>query len=275
MKSFLLTFAFAALLFPCMAQKQWELRFGTGYDFSAGSQYLVDQSDISSNSYNMKLVNASFGRGMDFHTDITRWVNSWLGFSAGGSYHITSAPVKGYYRYYAFEFSSSSNGVWHSHIAEAAAAIALRVPNTRLHPYARLGVVLPVYARVTDDEDWKSGGGFGGFNYGSSKTVYRLRSTAGYMASLGIAPEISKHASLFIDIRLLSQAILVRRSSLTSYKVQGVEKIDAYTTYAKETIYVKKVDPTKPYHDYEPAEKLIFSLPYSSIGIHAGISFKL
>lgn len=276
MKSIFLTAALAAILLPCAAQKQWELRFGGGYDFPAGSQYLLNQSNSGTNFYDVKAINTSFGRGIGFHTDLTWWMNSWLGVTGGGSYHITSAPVKGYYRYYAVEYYSLGNSVWHSQVAEATAAIALRVPATRLHPYALLGVVLPLYTRITDDEDWESGGGIiPSHNYGTSKTVYRLRNTAGYTASLGIAPEISKHASLFIDIRLLSQAILARRSTLTSYKVQGVEKIDTYTVYGKETVYVKKQDLTKPYHDYEPAEKPIFSFPYSSIGIHAGIVFKL
>jgi len=274
MKFFLLSFFFAGLFMPCSAQKQWDLRLQAGYDFSTASQYLLNHAMVTSLSSVTRAVNSSFGRGPSFSADVTRWVNNWFGFTAGGRYHITGPAVKGYYDYNAVDYRYNATSSWHSHTAIAMAGIALKVPDTKLHPYARMGVLLPIYAGITENADWSSFG-LTGSSHGQYKKVFRVRNTAGYTASAGIAPKLGKHMSVFAEINLQSLAILARRSELISYKQNDAEKIDTYPVYARKTDYVKKLDEYRTYSADEPSQELTFSFPYSSIGIHIGVSFKL
>jgi hypothetical protein len=137
-----------------------------------------------------------------------------------------------------------------------------------------MGVLLPFYSHLEEDADWGAVYMAGSAN-GRSHKVFRLRNTAGYNAAVGIAPKLDKHMALFAEINIQSMAILARHSELTSDLQNGVEKIGTYTTYAKETDYVKKTDGNYQYSDNKPAQQLTFSFPYSSIGIHIGVSFKL
>jgi hypothetical protein len=274
MKFFLPVLCFAGLFMPCSAQKQWDLRLQAGYDFSSASQYLLNHVTATSVSSVNRAVNSSFGRGPSFSADVTRWMNNWFGVTAGGRYHITGPAVKGYYDYNAIDYSYRATSSWHSHTAIAMAGIALKIPDTKLHPYARMGVLLPVYAGITENADWSSLG-LGGSSSGQYKKEFRVRNTAGYTASAGIAPKLGKHMSVFAEINLQSLSILARRSELISYKQNDVEKIGADPVYAKKTDYVKKLDAYRTYSADEPSQELTFSFPYSSIGIHIGVSFKL
>ena len=274
MKPLLCILFLYTLVSPAIAQKSWELRMNAGYDFSTASQYLLDQINNNMNAYSSRSVNSSFGRGLGFGGDVTCWINRYFGFMAGGSYHIMTPPVKGYAYNNFIDAGSSSNSTWHSSTALAIAGIALKVPDTRLHPYARMSLVLPVYSHIREDADWSSWG-WGGSTQGQYKKTYRLRNTAGYTAAIGIAPALNKRLALFAEINIQSLAALARRSTLTSYTQNGVEKINTYKTIQKETRYVKKMDGNFPYNENEPLEELTFSFPYSSIGIHAGVSIKL
>ncbi|HSC38128.1 MAG TPA: hypothetical protein VLD19_09665, partial [Chitinophagaceae bacterium] len=72
------------------AQDTLELRLGAGYGFSTGLQHLPDEIDYNSSSPKSKPANTSFGRGLYFNADATWWFSSILGFTAGGSYIVTT-----------------------------------------------------------------------------------------------------------------------------------------------------------------------------------------
>ena len=274
MKYFSLFLFLAAFGATAMGQQQWQLRLGGGYDFSAASQYMLTQTNGNATSTNYRSVNSSFGRGLGFNADITCWINRYFGFTAGGAWHNTLPEVKGHSNFSGFEYGSEEDNNWRSSTVVATAGITLKVPDTKLNPYARMSMLLPVYTRVTNDADWKDYSMFNNSS-GTSQHVYRLRNTVGYNAALGIAPALSKHTAVFAEINIQSLAILARHSTMTSYKQNGVEQIDSYSVYSRETDYVKKMDTSYPYNADAPNRQLTFSFPYSSIGIHIGVSFKL
>ena len=254
------------------AQDSLELSLGAGYGLAAGSQRLPDEVYDSGLS-TAKSARTSFGRGLHFNADATWWINSVAGLTAGGSYLITTPAINGRQEYPGVDFGYSVSGKWHSHIAVAMAGIALTIPRTRLHPYIRMGALVPVYSRVTENADLKSSF-FTGMNYASFKKSFHLRNTLGYTASAGIAPRLNKHLALFVEGNFQSLVIKARNSTLTSYTTGGVEQISNYNTSARKTIYVKKPE-GYVYSPDTPRQALIFSFPYSSIDARMGISIKL
>ena len=254
------------------AQDTLELRLGGGYGFAAGPQRLPDEV-YDSELGTAKSARTSFGRGLHFNADATWWINSVLGFTAGGSYLITTPAVKGRQETVGTEGGYSTYSNWHSHIAVAMAGIALKIPHTCLNPYVRMGVLLPVYSRVTEDADLSSNP-LQGMNNTSYKKNFHLRNTAGYTASAGIAPRLSKHVALFAEANFQSLSIQARRATLTSFTSGGVEKIGSFNTNARETVYVKNPG-GYVYNPDTPNQKLIFRFPYSSIDARMGMSIKL
>jgi hypothetical protein len=261
-------------LLPAAAQEKITLRIGAGYHLAAGSQHILDKVENVNGPGNTNTVTSSFGRGISFSADATWWLSPILGVSAGGSYLITTPQLKGIYQsYISIDASSGSDKTMRSGSTMAMAGIALKIPHTKLHPYARFGVLLPVSTQIRVDANW-SNVTITGFTHGTYRQTFKLRNTAGYTASVGLAPALNKHLSLFAEINLQSLAILARSATLDSYTTNGVEQIGTYPIASRKTIYVKKQQ-FEPYDPNGPGKALTFSFPYSSIGANIGIDIKL
>ena len=275
MKPLFSSLLLTVLLLPALAQKQWELRVAAGYDFSTVSQYGIQHSSNTSLSNNSRVVNTSLARGIAAGATATWWLSRYVGIVAGGSYHSTTPAVKGTSFYnLGIDAFGSTESKWNTRVALAEAGFALTIPDTKLNPYTRLSLLLPVYARVSEDVNWGDAT-IVGFSNGSYKKTYRLRHTAGYNAAVGIAPLLNKHIALLAEINLQSLSILVRHSSMTSYVEKGVEKIETLTVSSKEVDFVKKINYNYPYSPGQPAQELTYTLPYSSIGLRVGVAIKL
>lgn len=255
------------------AQKT-ELKFSMGYDFSSASQYFISEIEDSNNSYNYKKVDASLGRGLVASAGIHRLLKPWLGISIDADYRKSLPAVKGTTKVNTFtDYSYSEDNKWSSQIIEVSPSVILKIPGQKINPYSKFGFVVPVYSKIKVEGRYTASS-FSWSSSGENTKIYRLKNTIGYNAAIGIAPAINKKVSFIAEIRLSSQSIQVKKSTLTSDIVNGSEMIGTYTVSMKETIYVKKLD-NQQYNADEPTRELGFSLPYSSIGLHAGLSIKL
>lgn len=274
MKHTLFVVCFFSSFLAGRAQQKMELRLGAGYGFSAGSHYTLD-NPVYGNGLTHS-VTSSFGQGISVHADATWWLNPVFGITAGGSYNSTLPDATGHNTYngLAVDYYTSSRYTWQSSMALAMAGIALKLPGSKLNPYARLGAVLPVYTHLTEETDWSSSGLFPPGTRGTYKRTFRLQNTLGYTASMGIAPALNKHVALFAAINIQALSILARHATLTSNTINGVEQIGAYYTSFKEVNYVKKT-PNPNVNAGQASEQPTFSFPYSSIGLQMGISIKL
>ena len=273
MKQFIATTCLFMFCFISSAQTT-ALRLSTGYNFSAGSQYFLSELEGSTGNYTYQRVDASLGRGINVAAGVDYLCKDWLGFSLDISYLKTAPPVKGNTEFNTVvDYSYSEENKWRSNIAEVSPALLLKIPGKKLNPYSRFGLLIPFYSKIKVTADYTSRS-FAMVTTGKKTTIFRLQSTLGYTATAGIAPEINKKLSFVAEARLLSHAIRVKKSTLTSDIVNGTERADSYLVAQKEVIYVKKAD-NQPYNGNEPRKELAFSLPYSSIGLTVGLSIKL
>ncbi|MBS1565773.1 MAG: hypothetical protein JST39_15400 [Bacteroidetes bacterium] len=266
------------LFYTCSrAQRSWELRIGGGYGFSTASQILLNGYNYYSSSTNWSsntwTVNSSLGRAVQANADITWWLHRYLGVTVGAGWQSTPSAIKGTSNSIGIDFGSSTTEKWESKAMMAMAGIALKIPDTKLQPYMRMGLLLPVYSRLVNSAEVTSSSMIG-VSHGSSERIFRLRNTAGYSAAIGISPSAGKHLRLFAEISLQSLAPLAKHSELTRSVVNDVDQMPMMTTNIKEIDYVKKMD-NNTYDPNKPSQEPTFSLPYSSIGLRAGVSFKL
>jgi hypothetical protein len=260
--------------YSSISQQKFELRLGAGYSFSTGSGYKLDNTGYGNGNPNS--VDGSFGGGVSLNADATWWLNSVFGVSAGGSFNTTAPDVKGHYLVdlMAVDNYSRSDFSWHANTGLAMAGIALRIPHVKLNPYARMGVLLPVYSSLKEDATWTNTT-IAGTTGGDYKRTFKLGNTPGYSASMGIAPQLNKHLALFAEVNIQALSILARRATLTSYVVRGTETINMYNANFKETIYEKNPAPPYTNDPNQPSHQTTFSFPYNSIGLHIGVSIKL
>jgi hypothetical protein len=245
-----------------------------GYSFSAASQNLLTQIENSGNRYNTNGVFTSMGEGLTANLQLTRWFNKSSGVFVTASYRNTLTPVKGSQKLNGIDDFYQADTKWNSSVIIISPGVSFKIPYNRLAPFARAGVLLPVYSEVKETATYSSGG-FGGNRSGIKKITYRLNTTLGYTMALGIAPDINKRLSFFSELAIEALSIKVKKSNWISDIQNGVEKINDYSISTKEIIYKKRLDENFPYDPNKPSQALSFSLPYSTIGIRAGINIKL
>ena len=265
---------FLLLLQVTSAQKT-ELRISTGYNISSGSQYFLSDIQGSNGTFSYEKVDASLGRGVNLLVGIDHSWKSWLGLSVNINYLKTLPAVKGKTEFASLsDYYYSEDNKWRSMVAEISPALLLKVPGKKINPYSSLGFTVPFYSKIKVTANYSSYGLGIPLSKGEKTKIYKLKNTIGYNATMGIAPEINKKVSFFLEARLVSQSIQVKKSSLTSDIANGNERINTYTVSQKETVYVKKLG-SQSYNSNEPVKQLGFSLPYSSIGLNLGLSIKL
>ena len=262
------------VIFQTINAQETRMRIGAGYNFSSASQHFLSDIESSSNNYSYKKVDASLGRGLEIRGGIDHLFKPWIGISVDANYRKSLPTIKG-----TFLYSSAADNYykeenkWTSQLIEISPSLLLKIPGKKINPYSRFGFVVPIYSKIKVTGEYIRIT-FIDMTTGENEKIFRLKNTLGYTASVGIAPELNKRITFFAEVGLLSQSIQVKRSTLTSDKVNGVEKIDTYNTATKETIYVKKTN-NQGYNPDQPRKELGFSLPYSSIGLNAGLSIKL
>jgi hypothetical protein len=257
------------------AQKA-ELKISSGYHFSSGSQYFISDIDNSYNDFSSKKIDASLGRGLAIAAGINYFFNSWVGISMDIAYKKTMPPVSGKTEFNSFtDYSYSEENKWNSELMQVAPTLILKIPGKKINPFSKFGFVVPFYSKIEVTGNYSSRSFGIQTNTGENTKIFHLKNTIGYIASMGIAPELkNKKFSFLAEIQLLSHSIQAKKSTLTSDISNGVETIDNYTIAAKETIYVKELR-NQSYNSNEPTKQLGFSLPYSSIGLNIGLSIKL
>lgn len=256
----------------CQAQKT-SLHIGSGYAFSATSQTLL-LNNYNSNSFSRtEIVKASLGRGTGIVAGVRHWIRPWIGIALDADYRKTLPAIKGSSRSTGIDYSYNSENKWKSQAVFVSPSILFKVVGRKLNPYAAVGILVPVYSRVNMKSAYTSSG-FGGTTSGGSEQKMTLKNTVGFNSSLGIAPAINKRFSFFASLNLQAISIQAKKSTMLSIKANGVEMIDAYTTNDREILYVKKLK-DNTYDENKPRKEIGFSLPYSSIGVSAGLQINL
>ena len=262
------------VIFQTLCAQETQLRLGAGYNFSSASQHFLSEIESSGNNYSYKKVDASLGRGLEIRCGIDHLIKPWIGISIDANYRKSLPPIKGNFLYSnAADNYYKEENKWTSQLIEISPSLLLKIPGKKINPYSRFGFVVPIYSKIKVTGEYTRIT-FTGTTTGENEKIFRLKNTLGYKASVGIAPELNKKITFFAEVGLVSQSIQVKKSTLTSDKVNGVEKIDTYNTATKETIYVKKIN-NQSYNPDQPRKELGFSLPYSSIGFNTGLSIKL
>lgn len=94
----------------------------------------------------------------------------------------------------------------------------------------------------------------------------------GFHASLGVAFRVSKAVRITLAVISNSGTYSPANYQVTSYTVNGANQMNTIPVSQQQGSFVKQLDPSTPANN-NPGQAPKFSLPFSNIGINAGVCF--
>jgi opacity protein-like surface antigen len=150
-------------------------------------------------------------------------------------------------------------------------SLILQTAGDKMNLYTRWGLALPLSTKIIGEETdvYDNGGGTETDKYGSEMTS---KFNVGFSGAAGLKYKLSKKLSVWGEFNLLSLSVYVQKQQLKKFEVDGVDKL--YLVNPKDQVINFKSEENTD----DPANsntQLTYSLPFSHVGINAGITFSL
>jgi hypothetical protein len=258
------TFALAQTNEP--ASPKAYIRASVGYAFPhAGNSYLKTQSSSFLSASNV-YEKYSLGAGANVHVAGGYWLFKNVGLELGVQAGI--APKK-FVSKYTDPNESAEGKIYAKMPVYLIPTLVLQTGGEKINAYTRLGIVVNASGKVI--EEYAS-------NDVKMKREYSLKSGIGFQGALGVTIPTGKKTCFFVEANGISKNQYVKRLETTKAMQNGIDMLpgmdmaDKVTEYSKEvsiTYTTANPDPNKP------TQEGTFSLPFSNIGISAGVMIKL
>ena len=284
----LIAFTIALFTSNLMAQGAY-VNINAGYGFSMASQSMLGNSSNSytenygtgdyTSSGTYEVVNASFGKGLNFGGTFGYMFNEHVGAEVGVSYLLggkTEGKSESTYKMIDYDgttttTTSTFTTTYSSTMLRFIPSVVIAAGLDGIDPYAKFGVVIGMGSvkseeEGTDDGDvtvekWKHSGGMG----------------LGLNAALGANFSISDNMVFFAELNMVNMSYAPTKGEMTEATYNGKDVLPDLTTSQKEIEYVdsntwsSSDDPS----DSEPAKQLKNKLPFGSVGINVGLRIAL
>lgn len=251
-------------------------RAGLGYDLPHNGQTVDNYGNpyngsvtISGGSYTYSLKNASFASGAYGDLAIGYTITRNIGIELDGTFGLANKKYTGKTN------GLVSGGVTYNESSEQYAkipiilmpSVVLQSGGRDVNLYMRAGLALPLSTKTIKKDTYinEPGSGAQEVEVDSWKTSHKF--SFGFAGALGIQCKISDNINFWGEVRMLSLSIYPDKSTLTDLTVNGTSYISRVSSSYKTTTYKNNITTNSGYQ--QPS----YAIPFSSIGIHAGISF--
>ena len=234
----------------------WYVAPRIGYRLGAGTQSFGESSTTSGSTTSYEGVYGSLGEGFGFGASIGYMGGPNLGAELGLAYWLGNT----------FEMTSSYLGQTQSAKVSgtgfmATPSIVLAVDLNSVKPYARFGLVFGIM-KVTQEMSSAFG------SQSSDRTVEETGGIGfGYSGAFGFVVPLGSSVGFFAEAALFSVTYSPGQAELTKYTVNGADQLASVTT----KVYEYK----DSYSSSDQHSALALRIPFSSIGINAGIRINL
>ncbi len=264
------------------------LKMGVGYNFPMGQQEFVSNDINALGAYSEKLVTASYGKGFNPGIGVGYMITKYIGVELGGNFLLggktdakINAPVTGGTPPAVIgsrETAVSSKAISFTLYP----AIKLVAPAySKVSPYTRIGLAIPVGGKITTTIDTKATIPSG------TSSDYVKRETKGNVniglhGAAGVNYDISDRIALWGEVNGQMLNVWSKSQKVTEHKVNGTDMLNTETIYNKETKYVKEINTSSNNATYNPngydgtkaKEVLREQVSFHNIGISLGMSIK-
>gem|GEM_PF-6474197 len=263
------------------------LKAGVGYNFPMGQQeFLRNDINALGGTYSETLVKASYGKGFNPGIGVGYMITKYIGVELGANFLLggktdakINAPIlNGNNVIGSSETSISSKAVG----ITLYPAIKLMAPAySKVSPYSRIGLAIPVWGKINTTIDTKATIP-SGTSSDYTKRETKGQFTAGLHGALGVNYDISDNIALWGEVNGQMLNVWSKTQEVTEHKVNGTDMLNTENTYSKETTYVKEVNSSSNNSAYnplgydasKPKDVLREQVSFHNVGISIGASFK-
>lgn len=288
MKKSLLVFAVTLAVSPLSFSQGFYAELNAGYGFSIGSDVIganYTSSDVitmsdwtSSGTY--EIIRGSHGQGMNFGLDLGYMFNPNIGLSLntnylmGKTFTATDTDKETYTDPSGTTtFEANEELTIKAQMLRLMPSLVLALDKDKVKPYAKIGLALGVMNKMDVNSDYSDTNG------DSESMVAEVYGgiAIGLNSELGLEYKLSDKLSLIGSVNSINMSYAPTRGMITSYKVNGTEQIDSFTTRDKEVEFVDtdSYNSNEVPNENEPSQDSKEYHPFSSVGLRVGLRFNL
>lgn len=263
MKNFLRTLVLIVAIGTTGYSQQFYISPEVGYSFGTARQNIDDYYfDRMSESANQLVY--SLGQGFNFGGGVGYMFNNNIGIELGVNYLLGSTS-----EYAAVSSSDIEKISFKGNMLRFTPAIVLMLDGEGLRPYAKLGFVLgtgKVFAESTST-----------FSSVESKSKMELSGglAPGFSGSAGVLFPMNDMIQLFGEFNFMSMSFAPTKGEMTELTANGVDVLGLLSTSEKEVEFVDSyfISDVSNQDPDSPSQELKQYLPFSSVGLRAGVRF--
>ena len=285
MKKILLLCVACALAPQFTFAQEFYTRFGLGYALPQAGQTMdgtaTPYSGTASNytvsgtnytSYNIKKV--SFSSGLHGVAGLGYMFNSHVGVEGSLDFLLSA-------KQYSFTFQNVTIGGVASNvdIIQKAKncilftpALVLQSDGKRANLYTRLGVVVPLNTKITQDQIFTNLPGTGAIQSDDYSWEIKNSFSLGFSAAAGVKYAVNERMKLWGEVSFLSLAMYAKEANLTEVSVNGQGGyLDQVAADQRKVVYSDNFKSTTNDYFHQPT----YSQPFSNVTINVGVQYAL
>ncbi len=195
-------------------------------------------ANISTNTV-LKTAQKGWGQGLKVGIGGAYIISDFINFGLDIDYFLSPKIESS-----ATSSSVELNTVFNGQILALTPNITFKaIQNSDFYPYSRVGVTIGIPFGMTNQVDNTT-------TVGSRKTftqsiyTYKASPAFGYIAALGVRKSITPGLKLFAEIQANNLTIQPTSASITSYLINGEDKLSQLTTAQKEIVFTDDANTT-------------------------------
>lgn len=250
--------------------KKWFVKAGLGYNFEAERQQLAIAGIAYGDGVSTKVVNskpsrASMDAGFQGTVSIGYMFNKYIGVCV----NVNAGIANKKYSYETTGTLAQPYGTSFSQNQQAQLPILVtpsfyfQTDNKDFNLYSRVGLALPVYQKIKINSESTSGGS----EYKGSMTM-KTDFCPGFNGAVGIDYKLSDNFHFWSEVSLVSLSLYTKESTITAYSVNGTDQLSTIPENKRTTKYTEGQTTAGG-----PIYQAKYTIPFSSIGLFAGIAY--
>ena len=258
--------------------KPFYMRVGLGYGLAMSGNVGNGNGTIVTvaNDETFKVQPYSYGAGLSGTLAVGYNVNKNLGVEM-----IATSTVAGKKYEYTSIYEFTSGGTTYAEKAVVTTygntlllqpAIVVQSGGAKTNVYARMGVIVPIMNSLASDVDYSEN-----MNNNVEKTTeeYSMYFSLGASGAVGASFNLSYNLRLYTELCLVSYSPYLAKGSRTSYTRNGVEYLSYLSLKDREIEFKKSGTITSSQDPDKPTVAQTQAIPFSNMGINAGIVIQL
>ncbi len=285
MKKLILLCITCTIVHSIAQAQEFYTRFGLGYAFPQAGQTMdgtatpyngsASNSTISGTNYtSYDLKKLSFSSGVHGVAAIGYMFNKHVGVETSLDYLLSAKDYT--FTYHNINISNIASDV---NILQRAKncllftpALVLQSEGKRANLYTRLGIVLPLNTKITQDQVFTNLPGTGAIESDDFTWEIKNKFALGFSAAAGVRYQLNNRMKLWGEVSFLSLAVYAKEANLTDVSVNGQGGyLSQVPMDQRKVVYSSNFTSTTNDYYHQP----VYSQPFSNVTVNVGVYYEM